>query len=38
MTHHDPILLNLQEELTQDWLALEIFEQEMVSWQKYQEL
>ena len=23
LTHHDPILLNLQEELTKAWLALE---------------
>lgn len=38
MTHHDPILLNLQDGLAQAWLELERFEQETISLQKYEEL
>lgn len=38
LTHHDPILLNLQEELTQAHLALEWYEEETVPLHKYQEL
>lgn len=38
MTHYDPLLLNLQEELAQAQLVLEQLEQENVSWKKYQEL
>ena len=38
MTHNDPIILNLQEELAQARLALEQLEQETVSQQRHQEL